>query len=95
MQANGVRGQRLLAPSSGWFRFSPKKATLAPGRERAVRITLVVPKRARRGKYMAIVKAAIAPSGTGAGVGAAAGARVLFTVRARRPATRGKKASNV
>jgi hypothetical protein len=83
MEANGVRGQQLLAPSSRWFRFSPSKATLAPGRERAVRITLVVPKKAKRGKYMALVKAAIAPRGTGAGVGAAAGARVLFSVGAR------------
>jgi hypothetical protein len=73
------------APPAAWVRFEPEQFTLATGESRTVRITMQVPAGARAGNYEALLSATAgdpdAPD-SGARVGVAAAARLLFTVTA-------------
>jgi hypothetical protein len=68
------------APSS-WFTFSPAEFRLEPGETQPVTMTLTIPTGARPDDYGALLSAQLAPEGEGAEVGAAAGARLEFTVK--------------
>lgn len=68
------------APAS-WFSFDPEEFTLAPGEARPVSVTLDIPAGARPDDYEALLKAEIAPEGEGTTIGAAAAARLKFTVK--------------
>jgi hypothetical protein len=80
MGASYVAGQKGRRPAETWFRFSPGQFTLAPGRTQAVKTRLDIPTGAEPGDYAALVEATIVSDAKGAQVGAAAAARLTFTV---------------
>jgi hypothetical protein len=69
------------ARAAEWFSFEPREFELAPGAEQEVAIRLVVPEDARPMDYEGLITASLATEGSGARVGAAAAARVSFSVR--------------
>ena len=75
-----VDGQTTLRPAQEWFSFSPATLTLAAGGSEAVNTTLQLPMGAEPGRYSALVGPQVVNAGTGAQVGAGAGARLTFTV---------------
>lgn len=80
MGAGYVDGQKGRRPAESWFRFSPRQFTLAPGGTEAVKVGLDIPTGADPGDYAALVEATIVSQSAGAQVGAAAAARLTFTV---------------
>ena len=72
--------QEARRPPAVWFRFSPSILTLAPGKSRPVTIRLALPESTTPGIYKTLVGAQIASESGGAQVGAAAAARLTFTV---------------
>lgn len=68
------------APAA-WFSFDPPQLTLDPGEARPVSVTLDIPAGARPDDYEALLKAEIAPQSEGTTVGAAAAARLKFTIK--------------
>jgi hypothetical protein len=78
MGASAIEGEGFVPP--GWFRFSPVDFALEPGRTKAVEVRMVLPTGAKPGRYQALVGATIVTHGEGTQVGAAAAARVSFTV---------------
>jgi hypothetical protein len=80
LRVSYVEGQEARRPDAGWFAFSPGRLTLAPGESRAVSVRLILPPGAEPGEYEALLGAEIAGVGEGARVGAAAAARLSFTV---------------
>jgi hypothetical protein len=75
-----VEGQRADRPPHEWFRFSPETLTLRPHQTRPVQVRLSLPTDAEPGDYAALIGAQLAPEGGGTQVGAAAAARLTFTV---------------
>jgi hypothetical protein len=75
-----VDGQGAHQPPAEWFTFSPGSLTLAGGDSRPVTISLEVPPDAPAGEYEALIGPQIAAEGSGPHVGAAAAARLFFTV---------------
>ncbi len=75
--AEGQKGKR---PAASWFRFDPARFALAPGETRTVRTLISPPAGADPGDYEGMLAAQIATEGKGARVGAAAAARVTFTI---------------
>lgn len=75
-----VDGQAAHQPPVEWFIFSPGSLTLAGGDSRPVTTTLEVPPDAPAGDYEALIGPQIAAEGAGPRVGAAAAARLFFTV---------------
>jgi hypothetical protein len=69
-------------PDSSWFTFNPSELDLAPGARRAVQARLAIPPDADPGVYAALIGPQVVAQGTGAWVGAAAAARLTFTVGA-------------
>jgi len=69
------------APTQSWFSFEPSEFTLAPGAKQVVAIRMAVPVDANPDAYESLLEAALVGQGQGAQVGAAAGARLTFTVR--------------
>lgn len=76
-----LEDQRGRRPPESWFTFEPPVLTLDPGEARPVSVTLDIPAAARPDDYEALLKAEIAPEGEGTTVGAAAAARLKFTVK--------------
>ena len=74
-------GQAEQMPGAGWFSFSPAEFDLDPGRTQPVSTTLRIPTGAKPADYLALVQSSIAPTTEGATLGAAAGARLTFTVK--------------
>jgi hypothetical protein len=74
-------GQQGRRPPESWFSFSPAELTLDPGESTPVEVRLDIPTGARPDDYEAVIQAEIAPGGEGTTVGAAAAARVRFTVK--------------
>jgi hypothetical protein len=68
-------------PPESWFAFSPAELELAPGETKPVKVELQVPTGARPDDYEALIQAEIAAEGEGTTVGAAAAARLSFTVK--------------
>lgn len=75
-----VQGQAGKPVPAAWFRFAPRRVTLTPGATRKVQTRLRLPSGADPGDYEALVAAQIVSEGKGAQVGAAAAAKVTFTV---------------
>jgi hypothetical protein len=75
-----VDDQDAERPAEGWFTFEPAQFTLGPGESRAVQATLTLPVDSEPGAYEALVGPQIVAEGSGAQVGAAAAARLSFTV---------------
>lgn len=75
-----IDGQTAAAPAESWFTFEPGDMTVGPGESRAVQTRLVVPPDAEPGAYAALIGPQIVSQGSGAQVGAAAAAKLTFTV---------------
>ena len=67
-------------PQPSWIRFSPQQVTVQAGREQAVTVSLKLPKGAAAGRYEILVGARVAPATSGMAIGAAAAARLTFTI---------------
>jgi hypothetical protein len=78
MGAQAIRGSR--SPDEKWFEFSPRELRLEPGESRQVRTRLRLPTGADPGDYEALLGAQIVSDGGGVQVGAAAAARLTFSV---------------
>ena len=78
MGAQAIRGSR--SPDEEWFEFQPRELRLKPGESRQVRTRLRLPTGAEPGDYEALLGAQIVSDGGGVQVGAAAAARLTFTV---------------
>jgi hypothetical protein len=75
-----LEGQQEAQPPEAWFSFSPAEMSLAGGQSQPVQTRLTIPPDAVAGEYHALVGPQIVGSGGGAQVGAAAAARLTFTV---------------
>lgn len=75
-----VDGQEAHQPPAEWFTFSPATLTLEGGQSRPVTTSLEVPPDAQAGTYEALIGPQIATAGSGTQIGAAAAARLEFTV---------------
>jgi hypothetical protein len=75
-----VQGQEGTPLPEDWLSFEPAKLTLEPGKLQKVRPRLNVPTGADPGDYEGLIAAQIVTEGEGAQVGAAAAARVTFSV---------------
>ncbi|HJP89268.1 MAG TPA: hypothetical protein VJ850_09565 [Candidatus Limnocylindrales bacterium] len=73
-------GQTAAAPAASWFSFDPGELTVGPGASTAVHTRLAVPPDAEPGEYAALIGPQIVSQGSGAQVGAAAAAKLTFTV---------------
>lgn len=80
LRVSYVQGQQAKRPPADWFTFSPGELSLDPGETRPVRVRLSLPAGADPGDYEALVGAEIASDEPGARVGAAAAARLTFSV---------------
>jgi hypothetical protein len=81
MGVSHVQGQQGREAPAGWFSFDPPLLTLAPGEASPVTVKLDIPAGAHPDDYEALLQAEIAPQGEGTTVGAAAAARLTFTVK--------------
>jgi hypothetical protein len=75
-----IADQATLQPPESWFEFGPAELTLGPDESRSVQTQLRIPPDAEPGDYAALIGPQIAAQGGGAQVGAAAAARLSFTV---------------
>jgi hypothetical protein len=69
------------APDPAWVTFDPDRLTLRPGQNRLIEISLRLPIDAPAADYVALIGPEIVAEGGGAQVGAAAAARLTFTVK--------------
>jgi hypothetical protein len=84
-------GSDRLTPPARWFELGPTALRLEPGVRGATRPRIGLPEAAEPGEYDALLVARLVPSGEGAGVGAAAAARLSFTVQAAQEAGPGSR----
>jgi hypothetical protein len=77
-----VQGQTGKPIPESWLRFEPRELTLKPGVTEKVQARLSLPTGADPGDYEGLVAAQIVTKGEGAQVGAAAAAKVTFSVEA-------------
>jgi hypothetical protein len=75
-----VQGQQGRPIPPAWFRFEPRNVTLKPGKTQKVQARLSLPTGADPGDYEGLLAAQIVTKGKGAQVGAAAAAKVTFSV---------------
>ncbi len=75
-----IDGQDSQRPDEAWFTFSPAELTLEPGEAQAVNAHISLPADAEAGRYAALIGPQIVADGVGAQVGAAAAARLTFTI---------------
>ena len=80
LTVSGIDGQAALLPDAAWFRFEPAELTLGPGESRPVQAIITLPPDSEPGAYAALIGPQIKAEGTGAQVGAAAAARLSFTI---------------
>lgn len=80
MVVSPVADERRESPREEWFEFSPAELTLDPGETQAVNARITLPSGADPGDYIALVGPQIVAEAAGAQVGAAAAARLTFTV---------------
>lgn len=80
LEVSYIDGQRARRPHVAWFKFSPKQLTLRPGESRAIETELRIPPGAEPVDYSALIGPRIVTGRKGAQVGAAAAARLTFTV---------------
>jgi len=80
--ARMMEGQQdELQPEADYFSFSPSSFYLEPGESQLVTLRLNLPIKAPAGDYLARVAAQPMPTGGGTSVGAAAAAKIYFTVK--------------
>lgn len=79
-ELRGLEGKPIPAE---WLRFEPTELTLKPGRTRKVAVRLSLPTGADPGDYAGLLAAQIVTEGEGAQVGAAAAAKVTFSVESK------------
>lgn len=77
-----VQGQKGKPIPPEWLRFEPRELTLPSGRTEKVRARLSLPTGADPGDYEGLLAAQIVTKGKGAQVGAAAAAKLTFSVEA-------------
>jgi hypothetical protein len=75
-----VQGQKGKPIPEGWVHVKPAELTLKPGRTEKVQAQLDLPTGADPGDYEGLLAAQIVTKGKGAQVGAAAAAKVTFSV---------------
>jgi hypothetical protein len=75
-----VEGQEGKPVPEGWVRFEPTELTLKPGKTEKVQARLSLPTGADPGDYEGLLAAQIVTKGKGAQVGAAAAAKLTFSV---------------
>lgn len=75
-----AQGQNGTPVPAEWFAFEPREVTLRPGETKKVQARLSLPNGADPGDYEGLLAAQIVTEGEGAQVGAAAAARVTFSV---------------
>lgn len=74
--------QAELKPAGSWFKFSPEKFHLDPGKAQVVTIKLDLPLKTEPGNYFAFVEGfPVKAGGSGTTVGIAAAAKLYFTVK--------------
>jgi len=81
MVVSHVQGQPGRPIPESWVRFEPNELTLKPGRTQKVQARLSLPTGADPGAYEGLLAAQIVTRGKGAQVGAAAAAKVTFSVQ--------------
>ena len=72
--------QKEMKPPEDWFRFSPARFELKPGRQEPVDISLTIPVNAKAGDYFALVEGHPIAGEKGLNIGIAAAAKLNFTV---------------
>jgi hypothetical protein len=77
-----VQGQQGKPIPEDWVRVKPAELTLKPGKTKKVEARLSLPTGADPGDYEGLLAAQIVTKGKGAQVGAAAAARLTFSVEA-------------
>ncbi len=80
LTVGGIDGQAAMVPDATWFTFEPAELTLEPGESRPVQAVITLSPDSEPGPYAALIGPQIVAEGTGAQVGAAAAARLSFTV---------------
>ena len=75
-----VQGQEGKPVPEDWVRFEPTELTLKPGKTEKVQARLSLPTGADPGDYEGLLAAQIVTKGEGAQVGAAAAAKLTFSV---------------
>jgi len=80
MVVSSLPGEDRLAPDREWLSFSPAEIKLKPGQSAPVRVRMRLPSGAEPGDYEGLIAAQIVSKGKGPQVGAAAAARLTFTV---------------
>ena len=75
-----VQGQEGKPVPEDWVRFEPTELTLKPGKTEKVQARLSLPTGADPGDYEGLLAAQIVTKGKGAQVGAAAAAKLTFSV---------------
>ena len=75
-----MQGQRGKPIPDGWVHVKPAELTLRPGRTEKVQARLSLPTGADPGAYEGLLAAQIVTKGKGAQVGAAAAAKLTFSV---------------
>jgi hypothetical protein len=75
-----VQGQKGRPIPEQWLRFEPSELTVKPGQTEKVQARLSLPTGADPGYYEGLLAAQIVTTGKGAEVGAAAAAKVTFSV---------------
>ena len=75
-----VQGQEGKPVPEDWVRFEPTELTLKPGKTEKVQARLSLPTGADPGDYEGLLAAQIVTEGEGAQVGAAAAAKLTFSV---------------
>jgi hypothetical protein len=79
---SSVQGQSGTPVPEDWFEFEPRELTLKPDETQKVQARLSLPTGADPGDYEGLLAAQIVTEGKGAQVGAAAAAKVTFSVEA-------------
>ncbi len=73
--------QKEMKPPEEWFRFSPARFELKPGRQEPVDISLTIPVNAKAGDYFALIGGHPIADEQGLNIGIAAAAKINFTVK--------------
>jgi hypothetical protein len=85
IEVSYVAGEATLQPPAEWFSFTPGSLTLGGGQSAPVVTTLQIPPGAEPGQYGALIGPRIVTGTAGPQVGAAAAARITFTVEPSSP----------
>ena len=83
MVVSSTQGQAGIPVPESWLRFEPVELTLKPGETKKVQARLSLPTGADPGDYEGLLAAQIVTKGTGAQVGAAAAAKLAFSVESK------------